>query len=162
MPVVLHPVPAPLPGGRRLSAFRIKAAMAIVVAAGLAVFGLHRVPSEPAAVPFRQYASAPAAEADAAHHAVATTLPQWRAFWPGVPASDLPPAFDPARHVGVAIPVPRDFGRREEHVSVSSRGDRVVVVIDEPTHAAGGASTLIILRIDRPGAVVTVERRVRD
>ncbi len=162
MSLARRPARSPPPRGWRLSTFRIKAASAIVVAAGLAVFGLRpgALPTEPSAVPFRQYASVPT-ETDSAPYAVATTLPQWRAFWPSTDSKE-PPMFDPARHIGVAIPGPRDAARREEHVSVSSRGDRVVVVVDEPAHAAGRPAALIILRIDRPGAAVTVERRIRD
>jgi hypothetical protein len=106
---------------------------------------------------------------------VATTSTEWQALWSGL-RRDAPPAFDPSRQTGVAIllgPQPAP-GAKVNVVGTEERGDRVIVVIEESRLPVArshrqqavpqpvNASPYAILLIDKSGAAVSVEQRIRD
>jgi hypothetical protein len=151
-------------------------ALAVVAALMLAAFGLAEVvfPGDQEPVRYRAWQGAEAG-ASMRDTQVATTSTEWQALWSGL-RRDTPPAFDPTRQTGVAIllgrqPVP---GAQVDVLGTEQRGDRVIVVIEEsrlprarshPRQVAQqpvNASPYAILLIDKSGAAVSVEQRIRD
>lgn len=101
---------------------------------------------------------------------VATTEAQWQMMWRGLRGDQPMPPFDEARQTGVAIVL----GERPsvDHavsiISAAERAGRIVVLFEErhpsrllPTRAVN-VTPYTILLIDRAGADVVVEQRVRD
>jgi hypothetical protein len=101
---------------------------------------------------------------------IATTEAQWQMMWRGLRGDQPMPQFNEARQTGVAI----ILGERPsvDHsvsiISTAERAGRVVVLFEErhpsrllPTRAVN-VTPYTILLIERAGANVVVEQRVRD
>jgi hypothetical protein len=101
---------------------------------------------------------------------IATTEAQWQMMWRGLRGDQPMPPFDEARQTGVAI----ILGERPsvDHgvsvISAAERAGRVVVLFEErqpsrllPSRAVN-VTPYTILLIERAGADVVVEQRVRD
>jgi len=101
---------------------------------------------------------------------IATTEAQWQMMWRGLRGDQPMPRFDEGRQTGVAI----ILGERpsvDHTVSVIStveRAGRVVVLFEErhPSRLLPSRAVTVtpytILLIERAGATVVVEQRVRD
>jgi hypothetical protein len=155
----------------RRSSFRARfgTAAMMLAALALAAFGVAEwvFPSPNETVAYRAW-QGPQAGASTRETQVATTRAEWRSLWSGL-RQDPPPAFDPSRQTGVAImlgqrPTP---GYRVNVLGTEARGERVIVVIEE-TRPSGDmlaqqmTSPYAILLLNRSGAPVSVEQRVRD
>lgn len=101
---------------------------------------------------------------------IATTEAQWQVMWRGLRGDQPVPPFDAARQTGVAIILGDrpGAGHSVSIISTVQRAGRIVVLFEErrpphlpPTRPAG-ATPYTILLIDRAGADVVVEQRVRD
>lgn len=101
---------------------------------------------------------------------IATTEAQWQMMWRGLRGDEAMPPFDESRQTGVAI----ILGERPsvDHnvsiISTAERAGRIVVLFEEhrpsrlmPTRAVR-VTPYTILLIDRAGADVVLEQRVRD
>jgi hypothetical protein len=150
--------------------FRVKAALAVMLAMALAGFGLAAwvIPGVDLAISYRAW-QGPQAGAVAAKTQIANTPAEWQSLWSSL-RQDPPPSFDPERQTGVAIllgqrPTP---GYRVGVVGTERRGERLVVVVEEVPPAGNAAlpqvatSPFTIMLIDRSAAEVSVEKRVRD
>jgi hypothetical protein len=101
---------------------------------------------------------------------IATTQAQWQLMWRGLRGDAPMPSFDEARQTGVAIVL----GERPsvDHavavISTAERAGRLVVLFEErhPSSLAPSRTVTVtpytILLIERAGADVVVEQRVRD
>lgn len=101
---------------------------------------------------------------------IATTEAQWQIMWRGLRGDQPAPPFDAARQTGVAIILGErpSAGHSVSIISAAQRAGRIVVLFEErhsprqqPARAAT-ATPYTILLIDRAGADVVVEQRVRD
>ncbi|MBM3621360.1 MAG: protease complex subunit PrcB family protein [Alphaproteobacteria bacterium] len=101
---------------------------------------------------------------------IATTEAQWRIMWRGLRGDQPVPPFNEARQTGVAIILGERpaTGHSVSIISTGERAGRIVVLFEErhpprpqPTRAATTTPYTILL-IDRAGADVVVEQRVRD
>ena len=149
---------------------RVGTALMVLAACALAAFGVAEwvFPTASEPVAYRAW-QGPLADASARETQVATTRAEWRTLWSGL-RQDPPPAFDPSSQTGVAImlgqrPTP---GYQVNVLGTEARGARVIVVIEE-TRPSGGdllpqqiTSPYAILLLNRSGAPVSVEQRVRD
>lgn len=155
---------------------RFGTALAVAAALMLAVFGLAElvIPGDQEPVRYRAWQGAEAS-ASIRDTQIATTNAEWQALWSGL-RHDPAPAFDASRQTGLAIllgtrPMP---GYQVEVLGTEQRGERVIVVIEEAPPSAAMSRTrrlarqpadfspYAILLIDRSGAPVSVEQRVRD
>lgn len=101
---------------------------------------------------------------------IATTEAQWQMMWRGLRGDAPMPPFNEARQTGVAI----ILGERPsvDHgvsiISTAERAGRIVVLFEErhPSRLMSSRAVTVtpytILLIDRAGADVVVEQRVRD
>lgn len=156
-------------GGGRLS--RVLGVLAMVLTMTLSAVALFHWTSagEATAYAFRKFdgvRSAPLAGGSL----IATTEAQWQVMWRGLRGDQPVPPFDAARQTGVAIVLGERpaTGHSVSIISAVRRAGRIVVLFEEtrpprllPTRAAT-ATPYTILLIDRAGADVVVEQRVRD
>lgn len=157
------------PGSGRLG--RVLSVLAVIVSMTIGAVALfHWISSgESKAYAFRQFdgvRSAPVAGGSL----IATTERQWQIMWRGLRGDAPMPAFNEARQTGVAI----ILGERPsvDHsvsiISTAERAGRVVVLFEErhPSRLMSSRDMNVtpytILLIERAGADVVVEQRVRD
>lgn len=158
------------PAARRPSfRARVGTALMVLAACALAAFGVTEwvFPGPNETVAYRAW-QGPEGGASARETQIATTRAEWRALWSGL-RQDPPPAFDPSRQTGVAImlgqrPTP---GYQVNVLGTEARGERVIVVIEEARPSGDVllqqiTSPYAILLLNRSGAAVSVEQRVRD
>lgn len=118
---------------------------------------------------FRQF-SGVRSEPLAGGSLIATTEAQWQMMWRGLRGDAPMPPFDESRQTGLAIILGERLSA-DHNVSIISTGERAgrVVVLFEERHPLRLLATrtekvtpYTILLIDRAGADVVVEQRVRD
>jgi hypothetical protein len=101
---------------------------------------------------------------------IATTEAQWQIMWRGLRGDQPVPPFNEARQTGVAIILGERpaTGHSVSIISTVQRAGRIVVLFEErhpprpSSTRAPTATPYTILLIDRAGADVVVEQRVRD
>lgn len=156
-------------GGGRLG--RMLGVLAVVLTMTISAVALFHWTSagEATAYAFRKFdgvRSAPLAGGSL----IATTEAQWQIMWRGLRGDQPVPPFNEARQTGVAIILGErpSTGHSVSIISTAQRAGRIVVLFEErhpprllPTRTAI-ATPYTILLIDRAGADVVVEQRVRD
>jgi hypothetical protein len=160
-----HTSSAPRPRRVRFGAIAV-----VLAATGLAALGLAKwiLPGGDEAVAYKTW-QGPQAHAVGRDTQVATTSGEWQTLWSSL-RNDPAPAFDPARQTGVAIllgqrPTP---GYQLAILGTEQRGERLIVVVaerrppDDSLLPQRMTSPYAILLINRSGALVSVEQRVRD
>ncbi len=101
---------------------------------------------------------------------IATTEAQWQIMWRGLRGDQPAPPFNEARQTGVAIILGErpETGHSISIISTVRRAGRIVVLFEErhtsrlPPARTATTTPYTILLIDRAGADVVVEQRVRD
>lgn len=161
--------PAERRGGGRLG--RVLSVLAVVLAMTIGAVALFRWISagEATAYAFRKFDGARSAPL-AGGSLIATTEAQWQVMWRGLRGDQPIPPFNEARQTGVAIVLGErpSAGHSVSIISTGERAGRIVVLFEErhsprmpPTRAAATTPYTILL-IDRAGADVVIEQRVRD
>lgn len=160
--------------GRREGGSRVRRVLAILAvvlstAAGAVALFDWITSGESKAYAFQQFDGVRAAPL-AGGSLVATTEAQWRMMWRGLQGDAPMPPFNEVRQTGVAIVLGerRSADHAVSIISAVERAGRVVVLFEErqptrPTAARAGVATpYTILLIERAGADIVVEQRVRD
>lgn len=157
------------PGSGRLG--RVLSVLAVILSMTVGAVALfHWISTgESKAYDFRQFDGVRASPL-AGGSLIATTERQWQIMWRGLRGDAPMPAFNEARQTGVAI----ILGERPsvDHsvsvISTAERAGRVVVLFEErhPSRLLPSREVTVtpytILLIERAGADVVVEQRVRD
>lgn len=155
-------------GGRLGRALSVLAVVLTMIVSAVALFQWTSA-GEATAYAFRKFdgvRSAPLAGGSL----IATTEAQWQIMWRGLRGDQPVPPFNETRQTGVAIILGErpSAGHSVSIISTVQRAGRIVVLFEErhpprlPPTRASSATPYTILLIDRAGADVVVEQRVRD